>query len=132
MKKQNPRDLALSALNRLNGSPGLSAVPEPAPSPVDGLDPRDRGFLNHLVQGVARWRRRLDWIVERSSHFPLKKIDPPVLNILRIALYQIYYMDRVPDSAAVNEAVRQVRQAAAGRHQSRTAELHHQGRPVAG
>jgi 16S rRNA (cytosine967-C5)-methyltransferase len=117
MKKQNPRDLALSALNRLPGSPGLSgAALEDLPSSGEGLDPRDRAFLNHLVQGVSRWRLRLDWIIERSSHFPLKKIDPPVLNILRISLYQIYYMDRVPDSAAVNEAARQAKQAAGGRH----------------
>ena len=116
MTKPNPRDLALSALNRLAASPGLSgAVLDDLHRSGDGLDARDRAFLNHLVQGVLRWRLRLDWIVEQCSHFPLKKIDPPVLNILRIALYQIYFMSRVPQSAAVNEAVRAARRAG-GRH----------------
>jgi 16S rRNA (cytosine967-C5)-methyltransferase len=56
---------------------------------------------------VLRWRLRLDWIIEQNSHFPLEKITPPILNILRLALYQIFFLDRVPDSAAVNEAVNQ-------------------------
>jgi 16S rRNA (cytosine967-C5)-methyltransferase len=73
------------------------------------LDERDRAFISHLVQGVLRWRLRLDWIVDQASDFPLEKIAPPVLNILRLALYQIYFLDRVPESAAVNEAVKQAK-----------------------
>ena len=73
------------------------------------LDHRDRAFIVHLVQGVLRWRRRLDWIIEQAADFPLKKITPTVLNILRLALYQIFFMDRVPESAAVNEAVNQAK-----------------------
>ena len=76
------------------------------------LDQRDRAFLGHLVRGVFRWRQKLDWLIEQASHFPLKTIDPVVLNGLRLAVYQIYFLDRVPQSAAVNEAVKQVK----GRH----------------
>ncbi len=75
----------------------------------DQLDARDRGFIIHLVQGVQRWRLRLDWIIGQAVHFPLRKITPRNLNILRLALYQIYFMDKVPESAAVNEAVKQVK-----------------------
>jgi 16S rRNA (cytosine967-C5)-methyltransferase len=71
------------------------------------LDERDRAFISHLVQGVLRWRLRVDWIIEQTSDFPLEKIAPPILNILRLALYQIFFLDRVPESAAVNEAVNQ-------------------------
>jgi 16S rRNA (cytosine967-C5)-methyltransferase len=59
----------------------------------------------HIVQGVIRWRGRLDWVIRQTASFPMKKISPQVLNILRIGVYQILFMDRVPDSAAVNEAV---------------------------
>ncbi len=69
----------------------------------------------HLVQGVLRWRLRLDWTLRHSSRTPFERIEPPVLNILRLALYQILFMDRVPDSAAVNEAVKQAK-AAGPRH----------------
>jgi 16S rRNA (cytosine967-C5)-methyltransferase len=73
------------------------------------LSERDRAFTVHLIQGVLRWRLRLDWIIEKTASFPFRKIENPVLNVLRLALYQIFFMDRVPDSAAVNEAVKQVK-----------------------
>ncbi len=73
------------------------------------LTKRDRAFVLNIVQGVLRWRLRFDWIIKASVKFPFHKIEPSVLNILRIALYQIYFMDRVPESAAVNEAVKQVK-----------------------
>jgi len=68
-----------------------------------------------LVQGVLRWRIRLDWIIEQAADFPLKKLTPRVLNILRLALFQIFFLDRVPESAAVNEAVKQSKRGH-GRH----------------
>lgn len=73
------------------------------------LNPRDRAFVSHLVNGVWRWRGRLDWIISRASSRKLDALSPVVLDILRMALYQILYMDRVPESAAVNEAVKQVK-----------------------
>jgi 16S rRNA (cytosine967-C5)-methyltransferase len=72
------------------------------------LDSRDKAFAVHLVQGVLRWRARLDWLIASYAAFPFKRIEPDVLTILRIALYQMVFMDRVPASAAVNEAVKQV------------------------
>jgi 16S rRNA (cytosine967-C5)-methyltransferase len=51
----------------------------------------------------------LDWIIGQAAHFPLRKIDPRVLDILRLALYQVFFLDRVPESAAVNEAVKQAK-----------------------
>ncbi|MDD5206316.1 MAG: transcription antitermination factor NusB, partial [Desulfobacterales bacterium] len=110
METENPRDLALSILNRKADSPGPSGgtLDEFLPAGAD-LTQRDRAFLNHLIQGVLRWRLRLDWIIEQNSHFPLRRIDLPILNLLRVALYQIFFMDRVPDSAAVNEAVNQAK-----------------------
>ncbi len=69
----------------------------------------DRAFVSHLVNGVWRWRGRLDWMIDQASSRPLRSISPPVLHILRLGLYQVLYMDRVPESAAVNRAVEQVK-----------------------
>jgi 16S rRNA (cytosine967-C5)-methyltransferase len=103
-----PRDLALAALNRTDDAPGfLERYVETAFEKHPGLDERDRAFVVHLVQGVARWRIRLDWIIRQNVRFPFKKIEPATLNILRLAVYQIYFMGRVPDRAAVDEAVKQ-------------------------
>ena len=75
------------------------------------LSNRDRNFLNALIFGVQRWRGHLDWIIARHSKTPLAKINPDVLNILRLGMYQIFFLDRVPDSAAVNTSVEMAKQA---------------------
>jgi 16S rRNA (cytosine967-C5)-methyltransferase len=110
MKKETPRDLALRVLNRLSHETVLPDDTLDHGFRSDpNLDERDRAFISHLVLGVLRWRFRLDWIIEQNADFPLKKIDPAVLNILRLALHQIFFMDRVPESAAVDEAVKQAK-----------------------
>jgi 16S rRNA (cytosine967-C5)-methyltransferase len=108
--KETPRDLALQALIRLTRDPSFSsAVLDRLFRANRNLDDRDRAFVSQLVQGVVRWRLRLDWTIGEASRFALRKIDPPVLDILRLALYQIFFLDRVPESAAVNEAVKQAK-----------------------
>lgn len=75
------------------------------------LSREDRTLTTELVYGVLRWRTRLDKIIERCSARPLKKIQSAVIEILRLALYQIFLLERVPDHAAVNQAVIQARNA---------------------
>ena len=103
-----PRNLALTALNNRENIPGFQE--RTLEGAFDGnprLDQRDRAFSLHLVQGVLRWQIRIDWIIKQSIRFPFANIELPILNILRLAVYQIFYLDRVPESAAVNEAVKQ-------------------------
>ncbi|MFP3928338.1 MAG: 16S rRNA (cytosine(967)-C(5))-methyltransferase RsmB [Desulfobacteraceae bacterium] len=113
MRKKKPRDIALSLLNlqSTRSGPWADDSLDEAFSRNPALDPRDKAFVSNLVHGVWRWRGRLDWCIARASNRPLSAIAPDVLNILRLALYQILFMDRVPDSAAVNEAVEQVKAA---------------------
>ena len=66
---------------------------------------RDRALLQTLVFGVLRWRGRIDFVIEAFSRTPLTKIQPDILNILRMALFQVMFLDRIPVSAAVNTAV---------------------------
>ena len=82
---------------------------------TDSLSKRDRALFNALIYGVLRWRGRLDYIVNHFSHTPLKKIENSVLNILRLGLFQIIYLDRIPDSAAVNTSVELTRHIGASR-----------------
>jgi len=69
------------------------------------LDRRDRALAAALVYGVLRWRSRLDWILGRYLRYPDKPLPGVVLAILELGLFQLIYLDRVPASAAVNEAV---------------------------
>lgn len=72
---------------------------------INLLNRADRALLNHLVFGVVRWQLRLDWFIDQFIEKHKKKIDPVVRTILRIGLYQILFLDRIPISAAVNTAV---------------------------
>jgi 16S rRNA (cytosine967-C5)-methyltransferase len=105
----NPRNVALEILRVPGGSPGaFERRLEDAFRRHPDMTGRDRAFAVHLVQGVLRWKLRLDWILRCYIRFPFERIEPGVLAVLRIALYQMFFMDRVPGSAAVNEAVKQV------------------------
>lgn len=110
MQKIQPRDLALSVLSREDKRSVLwGEFSDVLYAENPHLSDRDRAFINHIVQGVWRWRGHLDWLIEKVSSRSLKKISPRVLDILRIAVYQIRFMDRVPASAAVDEAVKQTK-----------------------
>jgi 16S rRNA (cytosine967-C5)-methyltransferase len=65
--------------------------------------PEDRRFLQELIYGVARWQLTLDWLIIRKTSGKAQK--PFVQNVLRVALYQMFWLDRVPSYAAVNESV---------------------------
>lgn len=65
----------------------------------------ERALLNSLVYGVLRWRGRLDWIIAHFSKTRLNQIDPDILNILRLGLFQTIMLDKIPVSAAVNTSV---------------------------
>lgn len=64
-----------------------------------------RGFVTELVNGTLRNLINIDYVIGCFSKTPCNKMKPVVLNTLRLAVYQIIYMDKVPDSAACNEAV---------------------------
>jgi 16S rRNA (cytosine967-C5)-methyltransferase len=68
--------------------------------------PLDRAFLVELVLGTLRWQGRIDLAILHASQYPDKKMNSQLLQILRLGAYQILFLDRVPDSAAVNESVR--------------------------
>ena len=100
------RRIALSVLNGLDES---NAFPESlldrAFKRESKLVRKDRALATELVYGVLRWRSRLDWVIRHLSKTPIRKIDPFVLNILRMGLYQILFHSRIPASAAVNDSV---------------------------
>lgn len=65
----------------------------------------DKALLYEIVHGVVRWMGRLDWILNGFYKGTFSKAIPNLKNGLRVALYQILFLDRVPDYAAVNDAV---------------------------
>lgn len=70
------------------------------------LSQKDKGFITRLVYGTVSRRLTLEYIIEQYSKIKLKKISKYILLILKLGIYQIIYMDKVPNSAAVNESVK--------------------------
>ncbi len=68
-------------------------------------DIRDRNLATELVTGVIRRRLTLDWYIGKVSTTPLAKMDPEILDALRLGVYQLLFLDRIPPRAAVNETV---------------------------
>lgn len=109
-KKQesiNVRSLALDALIQIMEKDEycdkvLHGILEKHPS----MEKRDRAFLTRLVEGTVERCLEMDYILNRYSKTPVNKMKPVVREILRLSVYQIIYMDQVPDSAACNEGVK--------------------------
>ena len=100
------RSAALTVLDRLeDGQATLDFVLDSTSAMREPLSRRDHALFNQLVYGVLRWRARLDAVIGTHADRPVHRIAPTVRNILRLALLQLLFMDRIPPSAAVNTAV---------------------------
>lgn len=65
----------------------------------------DRSFLTELVNGTIRWKLKIDYVISQFYRGDYAKLDINIKNALRLAMYQILFLERVPHSAAVNESV---------------------------
>lgn len=75
------------------------------------VKPVDAGLATEITLGVLRWRRLLDFLLERHLKKPVSRLDLPVIIALRMGLYQLRFLDKVPARAAVNESVELVKSA---------------------
>jgi 16S rRNA (cytosine967-C5)-methyltransferase len=73
------------------------------------LEKKERAFITRVSEGTIQYMIELDYIINQFSKVKVKKMKPVIRNILRMGVYQIQYMDSVPDSAACNEAVKLAR-----------------------
>src|SRR5512143_3373721 len=78
---------------------------------LQNLSTVDRGLCTEIVMGVLRWQSALDMAIASVSDKQPRSMDPEVLIALRVAAYQIRFLDRVPARAAVNESVELVKAA---------------------
>lgn len=76
----------------------------------------DKSLLNEICHGVIRWMRRLDWFLNGFYRGNWEKCTPEIKNTLRVALYQILFLNKIPDFAAVNEAVEFVKKISTQKH----------------
>lgn len=100
-----PRKLAWDVIHRVDREKAYADILLDQVLRKPSLKEEDRAFITELVYGTLRWRGRLDWVVAQYSSKPLSKLDPEILNILRMGAYQLLNL-RTPSSAAVDESVK--------------------------
>ena len=74
---------------------------------LERYDDRDQGLLREIVFGTLRWLKRIDHVIETAANREFSAIEAGLHGVLRVAAYQLLFLDRVPGHAAVNEAVEQ-------------------------
>lgn len=112
LKSSNPRQAACSVLLRIAKDGGYADQLMDRELAGGSLSGPDRGLFAELVFGVLRRQGTLDHVLSCLVTQPLVKLEPLVLVLLRIGLYQLMYLDRIPESAAVNESVKLARKMA--------------------
>ena len=105
---ENPRQIAAQVL--LDRRKGGSTLEENVDSRLATarLASKDRGLVQELVYGVVRWQATLDWLIDRKA--TARKPVAGVRTLLRLGLYQLFLLNRIPDHAAVNETVESAKQ----------------------
>jgi 16S rRNA (cytosine967-C5)-methyltransferase len=110
LNEQNPRQTAARVLSqRLNSGEYTETLLDIALANTR-LSPVDRGLCHELVCGVVRWQKTLDALIARKTD-PKRELRPALRNLLRLGLYQIFFLDRIPPHAAVHETVEEAKRA---------------------
>lgn len=111
--RENARALALDILQRVEATDAYANVLLDVRLRKSQLAGPDRALATELVYGVLRWRGKLDWILAQVLDRPIEALDRPVRHILRLGVYQLRCLTRIPDFAVVDEAVHLARWARA-------------------
>ena len=107
MSGEKPREIALHVLQRAAGGDFVEDRLEAALAQAR-LSSVDRHLCQELAYGIVRWQATLDWLIARKT--AAREQKPVLRNLLRMGLYQIFWLDRIPGHAAVNETVELARQ----------------------
>ena len=106
---KSARQTAFEILNKIQRDESYSNLALDSSLDRAEIDIKDKRFVSALVYGVTERRITLDYNLSLYLSQPLKKLKPQVLTALRLGAYQILFMDKIPDSAAVNESVKLVK-----------------------
>lgn len=101
----NPREIAMKVLLDINTKDAYSNI-QISNYVNKNTDIRDENLLRELVYGVLENKIYIDYMISKTSKIKIKKIHSHILEILRIGIYQIMFMDKIPESAAVDESVK--------------------------
>lgn len=106
-KSADAREIVLDVLMEVLEKDGYShVVTNQALSKYQYLEKQERAFISRVSEGTLEYLLQIDYILNQYSKVKVNKMKPLIRNLMRMSVYQILYMDRIPDSAVCNEAVK--------------------------
>lgn len=111
MKEANSRYLAIDVLNKLNTSKNPLPVLFDVACSTHKLSPPNRALAMTIIYGILRQRQYLEHLISNLCRQPMKKIHPIAKIALEVGLFQLFFLSRIPESAAVNETVNGAKEA---------------------
>jgi 16S rRNA (cytosine967-C5)-methyltransferase len=106
---KTPREVALEALYAVDRRHAFSDRLLHKLLRDHPMEPRDAALVTNIVRGTLRWRGRIDGLLGHYVKIGLDALPPMIQNILRMGVFQVLYLDRIPDNAAVDESVKLAR-----------------------
>ena len=105
-KPTQSRELILDILMEILEKGGYShVVLRQALEKYQYLEKQDRALITRITEGTIEYRMTIDQVLNQCSKVPVEKMKPVIRTILRMSVYQIFWMDRIPDRAVCSEAV---------------------------
>ncbi|MFV9509932.1 16S rRNA (cytosine(967)-C(5))-methyltransferase RsmB [Tepidibacillus sp. LV47] len=104
-KKLTAREIALDVLTKVDTKHSYSNLQLNQTLQKNNLSRVDANFATQLIYGTIQHLNRIDWMLKPFVRIPLAELEPWIRNLLRLSIYQIWYLDKIPSHAVVNEAV---------------------------
>ena len=101
----NAREVALRIINEVNNQGAYANIALAKEIQRSALSDQDRRFITELVYGTVKAGLTIDWIISQYINRPLDSVAPVIRNILRMGIYQLFFLSKIPASAACNQSV---------------------------
>ncbi|NLI89590.1 MAG: 16S rRNA (cytosine(967)-C(5))-methyltransferase RsmB [Epulopiscium sp.] len=116
MSKRSAREIVVDILEEVDSKDAYSnIVLNRVLNSYTNLSAVDKGFITEVTNGTIKYSRKIDYIINSFANTPTNKMKPFIRSVLRMSVYQIVFLDKVPDSAVCNEAVKIVKKRKMGK-----------------
>ncbi len=107
MAEKNAREIIVQILHEIESDGAYSNVAlKKTLDEHENLLPQDKNLITEITNGTMKYKRKIDYIINQFAKTKVKRMEPVIRHVLRMSTYQIMFLDKVPDSAACNEAVK--------------------------
>ncbi|HHX60184.1 MAG TPA: 16S rRNA (cytosine(967)-C(5))-methyltransferase RsmB [Epulopiscium sp.] len=110
MAEKNARQIVVEILQEIDREGAYANVAlKKALDEHEDLISKDKNLITEITNGTVKYKRRIDYVINQFAKIPINKMKPIIRHVLRMSVYQILFLDKIPESAVCNEAVKIVK-----------------------